>query len=271
MTLNNPVGWGLAKLDTPALQEMLPGSPFLTGLNSFNGQTGRVNYHFFAQQDDDIVGTDSATAQGVAIEELTGGVVTRQVLPGGHSYLVKDPAGIALLASKIQEIKQQQGDLNVSVTATPTALDPQPDGRHWLFTFRISYNGPGTVNVIDTMTELYGAFGSWVGTWWLDPSTPGGAFFPEEYTPINMALSSGQSFELDVAMYAGLTKPLIAQAPPDRQRQTGVLTVRYSVNGQIRTQRVQVQCRFQGQLPSPPETRRPAFPPDKTGGFGPIG
>ncbi len=270
MTLNNPFGWGLAKLTTPALQEMLPGSSFLSALNSFNGQTGRVNYHFFAQQDDTIVDTASATAEGIAIEELTGGIVTRQVLPGGHSYLVKDSAGIAQLADKIRQIKQQQGQLDVTVTAVPQVLDPEPDGRHWLFTFRINYSGPGSVNVQDVMTELYGASGSWVGTWWLDPSTPGGAFFPEEYTPAGITLSSGETFELEVAIYAGSTKPLIAQAPPGRQRQTGVLTVRYNLNGEQRSQRVQVQCRFQGQLPALPETRRPTMPNGKTAGFGPV-
>ncbi len=242
-----------ADVDDLAIEELRPGSEFLTELNSYHStQRGVVTYHLFAGGKDWVVERDSALANGIQLGELTGGPVYTYDLPGATHFNIKSDT--TLIDSMFNSIGLMF-DNELSIWTLPSTVEADDYG--WRYDIYIRNNTNSSVLLRLLTFDNFGMDGNWLGVQWYDPNTPTGDFFPSRYAEWNLTLGPGETLSppLGIFTWANRNRDYIWNAPTNQQALTIVLSVIGSQNGQQMQASVNVIGNYGDNHPSPPHTR----------------
>lgn len=242
-----------ADVDDPAIEELRPGSDFLTELNSYHTtQRGVVTYHLFAGGKDWVVERDSALATHVQLGELTGGPVFAYDLPTASHFNIKSDT--TLIDSMFNSIGLMF-DNELSIWTLPSTVEADDYG--WRYDIYIRNNTNSSVLLRLLTFDNFGMDGNWLGVQWYDPNTPTGDFFPSRYAEWNLTLGPGETLSppLGIFTWANRNRDYIWNAPTNQQALTIVLSVIGSQNGQQMQASVNVIGNYGDNHPSPPHTR----------------
>ncbi len=255
-------------INGPAFDELIPGNSFLNDLNTYRStQRGNVDYFLVAAERDNLVSVDSAQANGVTLEELTGGTVARYLLPGaGHS-------GVKSKQADINAFFDQLG-LEISpleVWVEPNPVNAQTNG--WHFTFKVRNNGSTALTVDNLTFDQFDKDGVWYGCQWFDPNTPSGQLFPYRYANWNKRLQPGEVAPWDVHFRSNYNYDPIWTIPLRFQARTVVIMAQLDQSAGSTTSlaTTTVICHYDSIWPNPPRTRTRGRSPEGGGNFGQMG
>jgi len=190
---------GILAFDSPVLQDLIPGSQFLSSINNSGlVHRGIVNYHIISTWDDKVVGPASGSANGIKLLERTAGFVEYRPISAygyGHSGLLQISNGLDLLAS---EILRQDAISPISINFDPSPCDAS--GYGWYPTETVRNDSSSVVQLTDQSFQLYGADGSMIGAEWYDPNIANNVLFPEydHYFGWYRSLSPGETVVINL-------------------------------------------------------------------------
>lgn len=242
-----------ADVDDPAIEELRPGSAFLTELNSYHStQRGVVTYHLFAGGKDWVVERDSALANGIQLGELTGGPVYTYDLPSATHFNIKSDT--SLIDSMFNSIRLTF-DNELSIWTIPSTVEADSYG--WYYVPYVRNNTSSSMLLKVLTFDNFGMDSSWLGVQWYDPYTPTGEFFPSRYAEWNVTLGPGETFSPSSGFFnwASHDRGYIWNAPVNQRAQTTVLSVIGMQDGRLIQASCNVVCNYDTYRPSPPDTR----------------
>jgi len=238
----------------PSIDELVHNSVFLNSLNTYNfRQRGNVDYVFVAGGYDSIVPTESALALNLDVQELTGGTVSRYLIPTAtHGSFKNNPDHIEqfleLLGPRIKGIR---------VTMDPNPVEAVTTG--WFSTIEITNVSTQTIKIDNVSFEQFNRYGIWYSTRWYDPDTPGGTPFPNRYYQWNKFIQPGETIEIDVQWRV----TDINTQPPQFQAMTSIVRVlAKQQNGvTVSSSEEKLVCYYQDRWPDEPITHQPGQMP----------
>lgn len=187
--LNGPSqssNYGLIGFDSPAAQEMMPGSAFLAQLNSPELarpiETTIINV---AASTDTIVGTSSGLADQVCEEAIVRNSLFRYTaLSFGHSYMIDSALGIDTMFGYLMK--------NTDIRATNITTDlVKGSDNGWDAPFGVSNDTTGSLVLKDVLLEDHDANGKLIGHYYYSPSASG--HLSRSYCQANLTLPPGST------------------------------------------------------------------------------
>lgn len=237
----------------PAIQELVPGNPFLTELNSPNyNQRPMVDYYLFAGGRDYIVPRSSARAESVTLEGVTSGAVNRfTVMEATHGDFRRNNAHFQTMVNQIRSAATARARIEID--------PPQQWTYGWTLPYLIT-NPTNQAMLIKTMTfDTYDKFGNWQTCSWY---RQGPDNFPNQHYDCNFTLRAHSEAYLLVYNPGDLANGAtpINQLPEYLQARTTIIAMVYEQNGVRQDIRATALERFNGAPPAvPAKTRDGAY------------
>lgn len=209
-----------ATLHDPVIEDLIPGSPFLTDLNAVkSARPIKTSYVLVGTDRDTVVGQNGGAPNDIPFERKTTGAVRIITLTGDHSELVNREVGIDRLFGAVFHV----GGSYVTLT-----IDPGPEAYAavdgWDYKITVTNDGSSPTVVKNISVETF----DYNGVWEKIRSMTTDHSLQEEYIECNKALAPYSHLIIQEHEWVDDSHNPVDNVPTDHQARTLYITVRYT-------------------------------------------